>query len=150
MAPLAARIGRGRLLGWSLALLPVALSCYAAAPARWWGIGALFVVGLLYLGVLTGLSTVVQLYAPAGYRGRVVSFFQVALGVSYPIGALLQGPLADAVGIGWTTASSAMLLALVALVAWWRLPGFTAALLGSEQGAQGDHAVPVTAPDMAR
>jgi MFS family permease len=104
LAPVAARIGRGRLLGWSLALLPVALTSYAAAPSRWWGIAALFVVGLVYLAVLSGLSTTVQLYAPPAYRGRVISFFQVALGVSYPLGALLQGPLADKVGIGWTTA----------------------------------------------
>lgn len=149
MAPLAARIGRGPLLGWSLALLPVALTGYAAAPSRWCGIAALFVVGLVYLGVLSGLSTVVQLYAPAAYRGRVLSFFQVALGVSYPVGALLQGPLADAVGIGWTTAGSAVVLALLGLFAWWRWPAAAGALIGWRAG-KCDDAVLVTAPDMAR
>ncbi|MGH3302764.1 MAG: MFS transporter [Streptosporangiaceae bacterium] len=157
MAPLAARIGRGRLLGWSLALLPVALTWYAVAPSRWWGIAALFLVGLVYLGVLSGLSTLVQLAAPAAYRGRVIGFFQVALGVSYPVGALLQGPLADAVGIGWTTAGSAVLLALVSVIAWYRWPDFVAALIGTRQDGQGDEqerlgdeAVHATSPDMAR
>ena len=150
LAPLAARIGRGPLLGWSLALLPVALACYAVAPSRWWGIAALFGVGLVYLGVLSGLSTAVQLYAPADYRGRVISFFQVALGVSYPLGALLQGPVADAIGIGWTTTASAVLLALTGLVVWWRWPAFTRAIIGRAQAGPGDDAVLVTAPDMAR
>jgi MFS family permease len=150
MAPLAARIGRGPLLGWSLALLPVALTCYAAAPSRWWGIAALFVVGLVYLAVLSGLSTAVQLYAPPAYRGRVISFFQVALGVSYPVGALLQGPLADAVGIGWTTAGSALLLTLVGLFAWRRWPGLALAIIGSDKAARTAEAVLANAPDMAR
>jgi MFS family permease len=153
MAPLAARIGRGRLLGWSVVLLPVALAWYATAPSRWWGIAALFVVGLVYLGVLSGLSTVVQLAAPTAYRGRVLSFFQVALGVSYPVGALLQGPLADAVGVGWTTAGSGALLALVSLIAWYRWPAFVAALFGSRTAGPGEAdeaAVHGTSPDMAR
>jgi MFS family permease len=150
LAPLAARIGRGRLLGWSLGLLPLALTWYAVASSRWWGIAALFVVGLVYLGVLSGLSTVVQLAAPAAYRGRVLSFFQVALGVSYPVGALLQGPLADAVGIGWTTGGSAVVLALVTLIAWWRWPDFAAALLGTTETGPTDAAVHATSPDMAR
>jgi MFS family permease len=150
LAPLAARIGRGRLLGWSLALLPATLAWYGLAPSRWWGIVALFVVGLVYLGVLSGLSTAVQLAAPPAYRGRVISFFQVALGVSYPVGALLQGPLADAIGVGWTTAGSAVVLALVTLIAWSRRPDFAAALLGTPQAGQGTAAVSGTAPDMAR
>jgi MFS family permease len=149
LAPLAARIGRGRLLGWSLALLPAALAWYGVAPSRWWGVVALFVVGLVYLGVLSGLSTVVQLAAPAAYRGRVISFFQVALGVSYPVGALLQGPLADAIGVGWTTAGSAAVLALASLIAWWRWPGFAATLIGTA-ARPGAEAVCGTSPDMAR
>src|SRR5262249_11251285 len=52
LAPLAARIGRGPLLGWSLALLPIALTGYALAPSRWWGIAGLFIVGMVYLAVL--------------------------------------------------------------------------------------------------
>jgi MFS family permease len=130
MAPLAARIGRGPLLGWSLGLLPVALTLYALSPARWWGVGALFLVGLVYLGVLSGLSTTVQLYAPQAYRGRVISFFQVALGVSYPIGALAQGPIADSIGIGWTTACSAIAMAAILVAVALLRPGFARTLVG--------------------
>jgi MFS family permease len=132
MAPLAARVGRARLVRWSLALLPLTLTVYAVSPGLWWGVAALFAVGLNYLGVLSGLSTTVQLHAPQAYRGRVVSFFLVALGVSYPIGALLQGPVADSIGVGWTTACSAIALAsIMAAVALLR-PGFVLAVGGPD------------------
>jgi MFS family permease len=135
MAPLAARLGRARLVRWSLVLLPVTLTAYAASPVLWWGVAALFAVGLTYLGVLSGLSTTVQLYAPQAYRGRVLSFFLVALGVSYPVGALIQGPVADSIGIRWTTACSAIALAaIMAAVAALR-PGFALAVGGLDSPA---------------
>jgi predicted MFS family arabinose efflux permease len=109
------------VLGWSLALLPVTLVAYSTSQTPWWGAASLFAVGLVYIGVLSGLSTVVQLRAPAAYRGRVLSFYLVALGVANPVGSLVQGPVIDRIGVGWTTAGSALLLALVmAAVAAWR------------------------------
>ena len=73
----------------------------------------LFAVGLVYIGVLSGLSTLVQLRAPQAYRGRILSFFLVALGVAYPIGSLAQGPVIDWIGLGWTTAGTALALSLI-------------------------------------
>ena len=135
LAPLAARLGRGRVLGWSLALLPVLLAAYGASRTRWQGAATLFAVGLVYIGVLSGLSTLVQLHAPQDYRGRVLSFFLVALGVAYPVGALAQGPVIDRIGLGWTTAAAAGLLGLVmAAVAYWR-PDMARAITGDGPAA---------------
>jgi MFS family permease len=142
LAPLASRLGRGRVLAWSLILLPVALAAYSTSQTPWWGAATLFAVGLVYIGVLSGLSTVVQLRAPDAYRGRVLSFYLVALGVAYPIGSLVQGPVIDRIGVGWTTAGTAVLLSLVmAAVAAWR-PGVVQAIIsdspspGPERSAQ--------------
>jgi MFS family permease len=131
LPPLALRIGRGPALGWSLALLPVALIAYGAAPSLWLAVAALFVVGLVYMGVLSGLQTVAQLQAPAAYRGRVLSFFLVALGVAYPLGALAQGPVANHIGVGWTTVAAALTLAIVGVIVAWRSPAFVRAIIGS-------------------
>jgi MFS family permease len=121
LAPLAARLGLGRVLGWSLVLFPLSLVAYATSQTPWWGAATLFIVGLVYIGVLSGLSTVVQLRAPDAYRGRILSFYLVALGVAYPIGALVQGPIIDQIGVGWTTAgSAAVLLVVLAAIAIWR------------------------------
>ena len=113
LAPLAGRLGRGRLLAGNLVLLPVVLIAYSAAQTRWQGAVLLFAVGLVYIGVLSGLSTLVQLRAPQAYRGRILSFFLVALGVAYPIGSLAQGPVIDWIGLGWTTAATALALSLI-------------------------------------
>jgi len=128
LAPLASRVGRGRVLTASLILLPVVLIGYSAAQQPWQGAVGIFAVGLVYIGVLSGLSTVVQLRAPQAYRGRILAFYLVALGVGYPIGSLLQGPVIDRIGLGWTTAGTALiLLVIMALVAAFR-PGFVRAL----------------------
>lgn len=113
LAPLAFRLGRGRVLAASLAVLPAVLVGYATAQTRWVGAVTLFLVGLVYIGVLSGLSTLIQLRAPGEYRGRVLSFFLVALGVAYPLGSLAQGPIIDWIGLGWTTAGTALLLAVI-------------------------------------
>jgi MFS family permease len=112
IAPLAARFGRDRLLMGSIAILPPVLVVYGFAPTLAFALPALFVVGLVYISVLSGLSTVVQLRAPADARGRVLSLYLVALGVSYPLGSLVQGPLADSIGLAWTTAATSALLAI--------------------------------------
>jgi MFS family permease len=132
----AARLGRGRTLAWSLGLLPAALTGYGAARTLWLAVAALFLVGLIYMGVLSGLQTAAQLHAPAAYRGRVLSFFLVALGVAYPIGALAEGPVADHVGVGWTTAGAALVLAAIYFLVAWRSPGFVRALLAPEDAAE--------------
>lgn len=115
IAPLALRIGRDRVFEGSLALLPFALVTYGVSSSLWWAVCSLFIVGLVYIGVLSGLSTVVQLRAPTEYRGRVLSFYLVALGVAYPVGALVQGPLVDRFGLAWTTGGAAGLLAVTML-----------------------------------
>lgn len=112
MAPLAERFGRGRVLVAALCVLTPALVGYDVSPALSWAAVTLFLVGLVYIGVLSSLSTVVQLRAPAQYRGRVLSIYLVALGVAYPIGSLAQGPIADRFGLPHTTVGAAALLAL--------------------------------------
>lgn len=118
IAPLAARYGRGRVLVGQLVALTVTLIAYAMSPSLAVAAVALTVVGAIYIGVLAGLQTVVQLRAPDEYRGRILSIYLVALGVVYPIGALIQGPLADRIGLGVTTSVFAVvLLAVVAATA---------------------------------
>jgi MFS family permease len=136
VVPLADRIGLRRLLVADLVLCPLALVVYGYAPHIVSAVLALTVVGALYIGLLSGLSTVVQLRAPEAYRGRVLSLYLVALGVVYPIGALLQGAVADVVGLPATTAGFALGLVVVVLALAWLRPDFLAALgEGGEVGA---------------
>jgi predicted MFS family arabinose efflux permease len=76
----------------------------------------------------------------------VLSFFLVALGVAYPVGALVQGPVADHLGVAATTIGAAILLGLTCLaVIRWR-PGFLQAITASAA----TEAAAVTRPRLAR
>lgn len=114
---LAARFGRRRVLLVNLVVLPGLLALYAASPSLVTATLALAMVGAGYIGVLSGLGTVVQLRAPAALRGRVLSLYMVALGIVYPIGAVIQGALGDRFGLRTVTAASAGLFLVLVLVA---------------------------------
>ena len=128
LAPVAARFGRRRTVVASLVATASTLCVYALAPSVPTAVAALGLVGMLYIGVLTGLSTVVLLRAPDRYRARVSSLFFVALGTIYPVGALVQGVVADRLGLADATLGGALLL--LAAVAWLAAarPQFLAAL----------------------
>ena len=112
LPPLAERFGRRRVLLTDLGLvLPVCILLYAMAPNIVLAILALVAVGAAYIGVLSGLITVVQLRAPEVLRARILSLFMVALGVVYPLGAILQGKLGDLVSLRVVTATAALLYA---------------------------------------
>ena len=125
---LAERFGRYRMLLASFALLPGALVLYGVAPTALLATVALVAVGASYMFVFSGIGTVVQLRAPAELRARVLSFYFLALGVLYPVGATLQGPIADRIGLGVVTAGSGLaLLGAIALL-WLVRPQRLAAL----------------------
>ncbi len=139
---LAARFGRRRQVMTAMFTLPVLLVAYALAPNLWWSAAALFLVGACYIGVLSGLNTVVQLRAPFAARGRVLSLYMLSLGTIYPIGAVLQGAVGSHVGVRQITVVGAVLLGavLVALAALrpsiFRALGHTAAAEAAALGAE--------------
>lgn len=117
LTPLVRRYGRRRLLLANLVAVCVFLSAYGLAPDLWLGALAILLVGAAYIGVLAGCNTIVQLYAPASLRGRMLGIYMMALGILYPIGALAQGAIADVVGIRTVTVGgAAVLLVLLASV----------------------------------
>ena len=128
VAPLADRFGRRRVVVASLLTTAAALCTYAVAPSVATSVAALGIVGLLYIGVLTGLGTVVLVRAPEAYRARVSSLFFVALGTIYPLGALVQGVVADRLGLADATIGGALVLA--AVITWIRFsrPAFLTTL----------------------
>ena len=142
LAPLAARYGRRRVLVVNLLVLPGLLALYAGTPTLWLAAIALFAVGAGYIGVLSGLMTVVQLRAPTAMRGRVLSLFMVSLGTVYPIGAVVQGALGDQIGLRATTIGCAAVFFVLFAALVLRAPHLVAAL-DDPPAAAG----PVTPPD---
>lgn len=111
---LAQRVGRHRLLMVGLVVLPAALVVYGLAPTPLTATLALAGVGAAYINVFSGIGAVVQLRAPAHLRARVTSLYFLFLGTLYPVGSMVQGPIADRVGLGQVTVGGA--LAMLACV----------------------------------
>ena len=130
---LAEQVGRRRMVRGALFLLPLLLINYGLSPNLWWSVVTFVLVGAGYIAVLAGLNTVVQLRAPAASRGRVLGFYMMALGIVYPIGAVLQGQIANRVGVRAVTIGGAVaLLAVLALLAAFR-PHLLGALGDAEE-----------------
>jgi MFS family permease len=110
---LAERLGRRVMLRGALFVLPVLLVCYGLAPSLWVSAVAFLAVGAGYIAVLSGLNTVVQLRAPAEARGRILSIYMMGLGLVYPIGAVVQGWIANRTGVRAVTVFGAVILLIV-------------------------------------
>lgn len=121
---LAERFGNRRVLLGAVAALPVALVVYALAPTLAFAAVAIFFVGAAYLGCLSSFTTVAQLRAPDALRGRVMSALMVLLGILYPLGAVIQGAIADEVGLRATTIVAALLLGAAVLAIRLVRPNF--------------------------
>jgi MFS family permease len=106
----------------AVALLCPALVAYGIAPRLWLAAPALTLVGLCYGYAFTCFSSVAQQSAPDEMRGRVLAVNFAVLGIMFPIGTLIQGWIADGVGLRWTTAGSGLVLAagLAVLAPWQR------------------------------
>lgn len=117
LGALAAKVGSARVLNAVLWILPVALVLYGLAPGLAVSALALIAVGFFYLGALSSFMSIAQLRAPRELRGRVMSVLMVLLGSIYPLGALVQGALADRLGLRAVTVGAAVLMLVVLAVA---------------------------------
>jgi MFS family permease len=135
LGQLVARFGSPRILMLVLFALPLALVVYAIAPTLGVSAVAILVVGFFYLGALSSFTSIAQLRAPAAVRGRVMSVLMMLLGTLYPLGSIVQGELADLVGLRVVTAGAAVLMLTVLVVARVLRPRVVATLEGSDVDA---------------
>ncbi len=93
-------------------LIPGAIACYALAgvafsQARWFplGVACMVGVGVFHSTVLISSMTAVQLLAPDGMRGRIISVQMTMFG-AMPAGSGLAGLIAARIGAPWTILAS--------------------------------------------
>lgn len=88
----------------------------SAAPTLWLAAAALVVTGALSITFLASANALLQLRAPAHYRGRVMALWGIALLGTTPIGAPIVGWLGEVAGARWSLAVGGAATVLVALV----------------------------------
>lgn len=108
------RLGVVGLTGFGLGMI-----LFAVSPTPWAGGLALALAGAAFLGAITAVTTRLQQAISEDVRGRVMALWGVAFLGSRPIAAVIDGVLADLVGVRVATASVACVaLAGAALLAW--------------------------------
>jgi len=112
----------------AVGLLAPSLAFYGLAPNVVTMAMALAVVGFLYMLALSTFTTVAQQRSPDELTGRVLAVNNAVLGALYPLGALLQGRIADVIGLRATTVAAAVALAAALVVVRAARPHFTSPL----------------------
>ncbi|MFM8304463.1 MAG: MFS transporter [Actinomycetota bacterium] len=111
-----ARVG---VVGLALGVVTLGL-----APVYGFGVVAMFGMGLTYLLLATSLNTGVQARVEDEFRGRVMAIYLSSLLLGVPVGALIQGKVAEVVGLRPVIVGSGTLLlacAAYAIVRYDRL-----------------------------
>jgi MFS family permease len=88
------------------------------------GVAGMVIMGAAYLLIATALNTSLQARVDEVHRGRAISIYLMGLLAGVPLGALLQGKLAEVVGLQATVIGAAVALAVCAVVGIMRYDGF--------------------------
>jgi MFS family permease len=91
--------------------------------SRWWYL-SLFVimfVGAGNTGQMALGNSLIQYYADASYRGRVLSFFMMGFGMG-SLGAFFAGIMAEAVGVQWAVGGMALILLVITAMMFLTAP----------------------------
>jgi MFS family permease len=85
----------------------------------------LFVIGAMQIVFLNGCNTTVQMTVPDELRGRVVGLYAMVFAGVSPVGALMIGSVAEALGVGAACAAGGglALVAVLGLVLRWQRRG---------------------------
>ncbi len=100
-----------------LSCLVMGLMLAAFSFSHWWylSLALMFFVGLGQTGQMTMGNALLQFHTDASYRGRVMSFHMMGIGLA-SLGTFFGGMLAEAVGIQWAIFGLAIALVLVSIM----------------------------------
>ncbi len=122
LVPLGDRMDRRRLMLSQLLGLVVALLVVATARATWLLLLGMLGVGLLGTAMTQGLIAYAARAAAEGEQGRVVGRVQGGVFLGLLLARVFSGAVSDLAGWRWVYGGSAVLMLLVALPLWRKLP----------------------------
>ena len=97
---------------------------FAATHTYAIGIVGMAVMGAAYVLIATALNTSLQARVDESHRGRAISIYLMGLLAGVPLGALIQGKLADVIGLQATAIAAATGLVACAIVGVVKFRGF--------------------------
>jgi len=105
------------IVGLSLGVVGLGL-----APVYGVAVVAMYAMGLTYLLLATSLNTGIQARVEDEYRGRVMAIYLSSLLLGVPLGALIQGQVAEMASLRSVIVGSGVLLLAYAVVTMVRFP----------------------------
>jgi len=115
-------VGLGRLMVAAVAMFGLGCMLLGVSRSFWLSMGLMAVTGYGLMYQIVATNTIVQTIVEDDKRGRVMSFYTIALLGSAPIGSLLGGSLAARIGVEATFAAAGAACVLTALWFWRQLP----------------------------
>jgi MFS family permease len=114
--------GLGRIIGWGGILFGAALAAFAFCDTLWLSLLALFAAGFGMMTQNASANTILQTIVHDDKRGRVMSFYALAVLGMAPFGSLLAGSVAAKVGAPWTILAGGLACVVSSLIFLRRLP----------------------------
>ncbi len=110
------RVEGAVLLGVAMATYGLSVVAVGLSPGYGAAVAALLVFGAAYLTIAATINTTIQLVVADDLRGTVIALYLMCLTGALPVGLLLWGVAADAVGLRTTTVVAGGLLVLATVV----------------------------------
>jgi MFS family permease len=95
-------LGLGKIIAIYVVMMGLALVIVSLSEYMYLSLGMFFIGGLSMIMSLASINTMLQTLADEDKRGRVMSFYSMALMGTTPIGNLLGGSVASGIGIPYT------------------------------------------------
>ena len=121
-------VGLARLMAMSVAAFGAGCIFLGVSHVLWISLALMAITGYGLMNQIVASNTIVQTIVEDDKRGRVMSFYTIALLGSAPIGSLLSGSLAARIGVEATFIWSGIACALTALWFWRQLPAIRKAI----------------------
>jgi MFS family permease len=115
-------VGLARLMAIAVTMFGVGCVFLGISQLFWISMVLMAITGYGLMNQIVASNTIVQTVVEDDKRGRVMSFYTIALLGSAPIGSLLSGSLAARIGVQATFVASGIACALAALWFWRQLP----------------------------
>lgn len=112
-------LGLAKVISTSVMVMGAAISLASFSGNMFLSVVALFFGGLTMVLSLSSINTMLQTLADEDKRGRVMSFYAMALMGTTPIGNLLAGSIASGIGISWTLLMSGVITVISGI--WFRM-----------------------------
>jgi MFS family permease len=114
--------GLGRIVAASALMFGVALMLFALSRAFWLSAALLLVVGMSLITQAASTNTLIQSMVPDSLRGRVMAVYAMMLMGMSPIGALVEGALAQRIGAPYPIVIGGSVCVAGAIIFNMRLP----------------------------